>query len=171
MSSQGQSYHPLRPKLKFFLSNNSLRRVPGELFSLDNVAVLSLRCNLLVDLPSAIGRLRRLIELNVANNNLHFLPYEILQIFSGASKLHSLTWHPNPFYEPDIPNAAPYRGGEPYPPDLRDGVLSRTGRPGAVASVLPESNHKWNVTYKFRSHVRFMNIDGTLAKGPQFPRD
>jgi hypothetical protein len=171
MGSQGLSYHPLRPKLKLFLSSNMLRRVPGEIFNLDNVTVLSLRSNLLVELPSAIGKLRRLVELNIANNNLHFLPYEILQIFSEPSKLHSLTWHPNPFYEPDIPEATPYKGGEPYPPDLRDGVLSQTGRPGAVSSGLPESSPKWNVKYKFRSEVRFMHIDGTLAKGPSFPRD
>lgn len=171
MGSQGLSYHPLRPKLKLFLSSNMLRRVPGEIFNLDNVTVLSLRSNHLVELPSATGKLRRLVELNIANNNLHFLPYEILQIFSEPSKLHSLTWHPNPFYEPDIPEADPYKGGEPYPPDLRDGVLSRSGRPGAVSSGLPETSPEWNVKYKFRSEVRFMNIDGTLAKGPSFPRD
>lgn len=148
-----------------------LRRVPGEIFNLDNVTVLSLRSNHLVELPSAIGKLRRLVELNIANNNLHFLPYEILQIFSEPSKLHSLTWHPNPFYEPDIPEANPYKAGEPYPPDLRDGVLSQSGRPGAVSSSLPDTSPKWNVNYKFRSEVRFMNIDGTLAKGPSFPRD
>jgi hypothetical protein len=171
MSSQGISYHPLRPKLKLFLSSNSLRRVPGEIFNLDNVTVLSFRNNLLVDLPSAIGRLRRLVELNLANNNLHFLPYEILGIFSEGSKLHSLTWHPNPFFEPNTAERSLYKGGAPYPPDLRDGVISHSGRPGAVSSVLPSTSPKWNVNYKFRTQVRFMNIDGTLAKGPSFPRD
>jgi hypothetical protein len=149
----------------------SIKRVPGEIFNLDNVTVLSLRSNSLVELPSAIGKLRRLVELNIANNHLHFLPYGILQIFSEPSELHSLTWHPNPFYEPDIPEADPYKAGEPYPPDLRDGVLSRSGRPGAVSSGLPETSPKWNMRYKFRSEVRFMNIDGTLAKGPTFPGD
>ncbi len=171
MGSQGLSYHPLRPRLKLFLSSNMLKRVPGEIFNLDNVTVLSLRSNLLIELPSAIGKLRRLVELNIANNNLNFLPYDILRIFSEPSKLHSLTWHPNPFYEPDIPEANPYKGGEPYPPDLRDGVLSRSGRPGAVSSGLPEICPKWDAKYRFRSEVRFMNIDGTLAKGPSFPRD
>jgi hypothetical protein len=171
MGSQGLSYHPLRPKLKLFLSSNNLRRVPGEIFNLDNVTVLSLRNNSLIELPSAIGKLRRLVELNVANNHLHFLPYEILQIFSEPSKLHSLTWHPNPFYEPDIPEADPYKGGEPYPPDFRDGVLSRSGRPGPVSSGLPETCPKWNLKYRFRSEVRFTNIDGTLSKGPSFPSD
>lgn len=130
-----------------------------------------MRSNLLVDLPSAIGRLKHLVEFNVANNNLHYLPYEILDIFSADCRLHSLTWHPNPFYEPDTADKAPYKGGAPYPPDLRerDGIRPWTGRPEAVLSALPIAN--WNLTYKFRSHVRFMRIDGTLVKGPEFPRD
>ncbi len=168
MSSQGTSYQPLKPALKLFLSSNTLRRVPGEIFNLENLSVLSLRSNLLVDLPSAIGRLHRLVELNVANNNLHFLPYEILDLLSHSSNLHSLQIHPNPFYEPEYDETK--RKRSPYPPDLRDGVIAESGRPGAVSPIMPEPHARWNTKYKIRSHVRFLNIDGRLLKGPNFPR-
>jgi hypothetical protein len=160
--SQGVEFKSLRPALKIFLASNMLRRVPGEFCNLDGISVLSLRNNDLVELPSTIGKLRHLCELNVANNRLRFLPYEILGLLSGPhSKLNSLQLHPNPFYEPRLSHEQMEVVSTAIrPPSQIDAAVDRSGK-----------LTQWEILYRYRSHVRFLDIYGTLAAGPTFPRD
>ncbi|KAL8765376.1 MAG: hypothetical protein Q9209_007524 [Squamulea sp. 1 TL-2023] len=96
-----QRFEPFIPNLQLYLANNSLFQVPGQLFKLHDLTVLSLRNNNLEEIPSAIGDLVNLRELNVSYNKLRWLPYEIQQLLQKNLK----TWrfHPNPFVKP-VPN-------------------------------------------------------------------
>ncbi|KIJ55490.1 hypothetical protein M422DRAFT_240110 [Sphaerobolus stellatus SS14] len=78
--------------LRLFLSNNSIRKLPRELFALNSLVVLTLRKNKLTSLPPAIGQLRSLRELNIGNNRIQYLPSEIQSL-----ALNTLYLHPNPF--------------------------------------------------------------------------
>jgi len=51
--------------------------------------------NYITYLPPEIGQLKNLVELNVANNKLKFVPSELLTL-----SLETLSLHPNPFLQP-----------------------------------------------------------------------
>lgn len=70
--------------------------MPAILFDFDNLRVLSVRHNDLTEIPPAIGRLRNLESLNVANNKLQYLPYEVLELIRFG-KLSYLLAEPNPW--------------------------------------------------------------------------
>lgn len=91
-------FAPLTPNIKLFLSKNDLQELPSELWNLGNLAVLSLRSNCLTEISPSIGRLRNLHELNVAGNQLPFLPFELLALVEN--KLVQLSLSPNPFVQP-----------------------------------------------------------------------
>ncbi|KAL8704235.1 MAG: hypothetical protein Q9201_002613 [Fulgogasparrea decipioides] len=93
-----QCFESFIPNLQLFLANNKLLQLPGQLFKLQNLTVLSLRGNNLSGIPSAIGNLVNLRELNLANNNLRWLPYEIRELLHRNLKIIML--HPNPFLRP-----------------------------------------------------------------------
>jgi hypothetical protein len=57
---------------------------------------LSVRHNDLTEIPPAIGRLSNLESLNVANNKLRYLPYEVLKLIQFG-KLSYLLAEPNPW--------------------------------------------------------------------------
>ncbi|KAF2092827.1 hypothetical protein NA57DRAFT_81975 [Rhizodiscina lignyota] len=96
-SDSPREYFTFLPTIQLFLSSNRLRRLPNELFNLDNITVLSLRNNKLTEIPSCIRNLRNLVELNVSGNKLRHLPYELLSIPDGDTRLSRLTILPNPF--------------------------------------------------------------------------
>ena len=93
-----EHYEELIPSLHLFLSNNELDDVPGELFKLENLTVLSLRSNNLTEIFSSIGKLARLQEFNVGGNQLNWLPWELLQLTKAS--LTRWTLFPNPFIRP-----------------------------------------------------------------------
>ncbi|KAF4509011.1 hypothetical protein G6O67_005324 [Ophiocordyceps sinensis] len=93
------------PELKLYLAMNCLRRVPGALFDLTHLTILSLRGNKLTELPPAISNLFNLKELNVSQNRLRSLPAELLDLLQPRSNLCELVIYPNPFDEPDQPIA------------------------------------------------------------------
>ena len=92
-----EHYEELFPSIGLYLSNNELDDLPGELFKLENLKVLSLRSNNLTEISSSVGKLTKLEELNVACNQLNWLPWEFLQ----TKACHDM-WKllPNPFIRP-----------------------------------------------------------------------
>ncbi|KAF2141879.1 uncharacterized protein K452DRAFT_271736 [Aplosporella prunicola CBS 121167] len=90
-------YEALTASLQVFLSNNLLRSLPGELWHLKNLTVLSLRNNQLTEIPPAIANLKNLKELNLAGNKLRWLPWELFQLITPRGNLSRLTVTPNPF--------------------------------------------------------------------------
>ncbi|KAM0301667.1 hypothetical protein HYE67_004576 [Fusarium culmorum] len=88
------------PELKIYMAQNRLTRVPGAIFDLTYLTILSLRHNKLTELPPGIGKLQHLKELNVSQNRLRHLPVELLDLFVSNSKLDTLVVHPNPFWQP-----------------------------------------------------------------------
>lgn len=88
-----------RHVLQLYLSGNMISALPPQLFTLQNLSVLSLRGNQLTYLPGEICRLRNLRELNISLNRLTFLPWEIRHM-----TLEKLQLYPNPFLpEPSRP--------------------------------------------------------------------
>ena len=103
--TEGVAFEQKDPKLKLFLSTNNLMRLPGALFQLEHLTVLSLRGNGLTELPPAIGQLRNLKSLNVSLNKLQSLPAELLPLirtFGKGGSLTELLVHPNPYFTPEV---------------------------------------------------------------------
>ncbi|KND87810.1 hypothetical protein TOPH_07600 [Tolypocladium ophioglossoides CBS 100239] len=97
------AFEQKEPELKVYLAMNRLRRIPGALFDLTHLTILSLRGNKLTELPPAISKLCNLKQLNVSQNRLRYLPAELLGLLELGGNLRNLVLHPNPFYEPDKP--------------------------------------------------------------------
>ncbi|EGX91079.1 Leucine Rich Repeat domain protein [Cordyceps militaris CM01] len=89
------------PELKIYLARNRLRRLPGNLFDLTFLTVLSLRDNKLSEIPVSIAKLTNLRELNLAQNKLRSLPPQLLDLIGPAGRLKKLMLFPNPFAQPD----------------------------------------------------------------------
>ena len=109
-------YQSLTPALRLYLSNNLLEEVPGEVFHLKNLEVLSLRLNNLTEIQPSIGELSNLKELNLGSNQLNWLPWELLGLLHA--KLQKCMIYPNPFVRP-LPstwNYAPSRNSESHEP-------------------------------------------------------
>ncbi|POR33705.1 Uncharacterized protein TPAR_06105 [Tolypocladium paradoxum] len=97
------AFEQKEPELKVYLAMNRLRRIPGALFDLTHLTILSLRGNKLTELPPAISKLCNLKQLNVSQNRLSCLPAELHQLLRRGGNLRDLVLHPNPFYAPDKP--------------------------------------------------------------------
>ncbi|KAL3477751.1 hypothetical protein BJX99DRAFT_257123 [Aspergillus californicus] len=93
-----EGYGSLQPFLRLFLAGNALTTLPGELFELDSLRVLSLRNNKLTEIPPAIRRLTKLQELNLSVNRLQYLPWELLWLIKKGDLKH-LTVRPNPLLQ------------------------------------------------------------------------
>lgn len=140
--------------------------MPGEIFNLENLSVLSVRNNELEELPAAINRLKRLTELNAANNALRWLPFELLELLSCPSRIKILHLHPNPFYEPPTPDDTT---ASQLPVEALDD--ERTW--GSKTCDNPDHDHarhsEWRRRFKCRSPVKFFDIHGSPVKGPEAP--
>jgi hypothetical protein len=90
------------PQLKLYLAANRLSRIPGALFDITHLTILSLRGNQLEEIPQSISKLINLKELNISQNRLRHLPVELFSLMETGSKLETLTIHPNPFFQPDV---------------------------------------------------------------------
>ncbi|PTU25150.1 hypothetical protein P175DRAFT_0451567 [Aspergillus ochraceoroseus IBT 24754] len=93
-----EGYTSLQPFLRLFLAGNSLGSLPGELFELDALRVLSLRNNKFTQIPPAIRTLTLLQELNLSVNRLQYLPWELLWLIKKGDLKH-LTVRPNPLLQ------------------------------------------------------------------------
>lgn len=91
-------YQTLTPALELYLSNNFLEEVPGEIFHIINLEVLSLRSNYLTEILPSIGKLKNLKELNLGSNELSWLPWELLGLLHA--NLQRCRIYPNPFLRP-----------------------------------------------------------------------
>lgn len=158
----------LDPKLKIFLASNRLTTLPEELFNLPNLRVLSLRGNKIHELPPAIGRLHNLRELNISQNSLQYLPFEILDLFSDTSRLQSFQIHPNLFHERQCLQD---ESGDLE--NVSNNDLEKRARPrrGAICGILPPHRRRswhpqWKISYKARTDVRYLDINGAHMKGP-----
>lgn len=166
-------FSQMEPDLKIFLAANALTTLPGELFKLEYLNVLSLRANFFRELPPAIGNLHNLKELNISQNRLRYLPFEILELFSVNSHLESLLLHPNPFYEAKFPATDEEMEGVHYKIGLGSQTRTRPRR-GAICCVSPDLGRRswhprWKLTCKARTEIRYLDADGMLVKGPTFP--
>ncbi|PKS09429.1 hypothetical protein jhhlp_004044 [Lomentospora prolificans] len=99
--TQDVPFEPKDPSVKLFLANNRLAKVPGSIFNLENLTLLSLRGNRIEELPDSIGNLRKLRELNVSQNRLRFLPSSLLKLLGPDSKLIALSVQLNPLLQLD----------------------------------------------------------------------
>ena len=140
------------PHIKLYLAKNSLSRVPGAVFRIENLTVLSLRGNCLGELPPSIGKLRNLQALNVAQNKLKCLPAELLSLVGPRGSLEDLVLHPNPFFQPDN-----------LPSDARGSLDYETLTFGATDTK--DNNTLWtgySTSLRSRSPVQFSDSTGTI---------
>ncbi|KAI9781362.1 MAG: hypothetical protein M1816_002382 [Peltula sp. TS41687] len=157
------AYASLVPALKLFLSWNELRVVPRELFSLENLTVLSLRNNSLEEIPSAIGKLSQLCELNLSANKLRTLPFTILELITNGN-LKVFIAHPNPFVEP------PQIAGDPEPQSTEAALL--LDAEGTAWATRAEADRKylgWGPTRCAISPVRYFDTNGTAISTTRPP--
>ena len=99
-SSADGSFASFTPDIRLYLFNNALRTLPSELWRLGNITVLTVRNNELAEVPEFVGQLKRLQELNVGGNNIHWLPWELLDLLSNDSRPLRLIVDPNPLIQP-----------------------------------------------------------------------
>ncbi|KAG9622337.1 hypothetical protein KCV04_g13325, partial [Aureobasidium melanogenum] len=176
-------FAPLTPNIKLFLSKNDLQQLPSELWNLGNLAVLSLRSNSLTEISPSIGRLRNLHELNVAGNQLSFLPFELLALVEN--KLVQLSLSPNPFVQPlPLPTSTMLRNVPSKPddclrelhrlrvrcPDIDMRVSSHEAllhRLYASRLYTASQGPKSKSTYVASSSTTFFEIDGSVVR-PRF---
>lgn len=93
--------HPTQIRLN--LAANLLTKLPGAMFDVSTITMLTLRGNQLEELPPAIGKLCNLQTLNVSQNRLKYLPSELLDLMLNSSSLIQVVLHPNPFLQPKVP--------------------------------------------------------------------
>jgi len=171
--TSSEAFFPLQPKLKLFLSSNSLTTLPAELFNLERLTVLSLRDNEIQELPPSIGKLQRLRELNLSQNGLRYLPYEILDLLTETCDLSSLHLHPNLFHEAQFPNSGDMEVEEvPYKIGLGNRTPKNPFKDAAVAYAVnrpdPNWHPRWKVKFQARTDIKYLDITGKLVKGPTF---
>lgn len=93
-------FTPMIPAIQLYLSGNKLTALPPELFRLTNITVLSLRNNHLSEIPGNIGALSQLKEFNVAQNNIRWLPWEMLDLLHCRGPHRQISVRPNPLVDP-----------------------------------------------------------------------
>lgn len=93
-----EGYSSIEAKLRLYLANNSLTRVPTSILELDNLRLLSLRQNNISQIPAGVRKLVNLTSLNLAGNSLRYLPFEIIELFNQHS-LVEVVADPNPWEE------------------------------------------------------------------------
>lgn len=103
LTTSKDGYLHRESEIFLIMANNRLTRVPGALFSVENLVDLSLRHNQLTELPPAIARCRNLQSLNISFNRLRWLPFEIVQ---RLPMLRILNVYGNDFFEPEPPRSS-----------------------------------------------------------------
>ncbi|EHK45880.1 hypothetical protein TRIATDRAFT_88730 [Trichoderma atroviride IMI 206040] len=158
------AFVPREPELKLFLAKNRLSRLPGSLFDLTHLVVLSLRGNQLTELPPAICKLRNLKQLNLSHNNFSHLPAELLDLLQYGGQLSELNLLANPLIQPQGCIESLESILEPIAEDNDEAflcpapkILYRYERPVAMCEV-PRYLSRW----LGRSPVQFCDSRGQL---------
>lgn len=167
-------YTSLQPFLCLFLSGNCLSTLPGELFELGTLRVLSLRNNKLDQIPPAIRRLTLLQELNLSVNRLQYLPWELLWLIRKGDLKH-LTVRPNPLAqmeEADIatwhyPNhnitsgcTSPNENGTETEPENEAEANKEPEPPRLCTYEGPAPEEAWAPIHIATSPVQLFNMEG-----------
>ncbi|KAF5316599.1 hypothetical protein D9619_006264 [Psilocybe cf. subviscida] len=105
-----------RETMDLLLGQNSITKLPAELWGLQSLTLLSLRNNNITYLPPQIAQLTELVELNVAHNKLRFIPAELLSM----KKLKKPFLFPNPYL---------LQPAQPAPPSTPTATLGPTAPP------------------------------------------
>lgn len=103
--SRDVAFEQRDPEIQLFLSMNRLRSFPSGILTIEHLTLLSLRANNLDEIPPAVGRLTKLEALNLGQNFIRVFPAELLNLLRPGSKLRSLSFQPNRFWQPDTANA------------------------------------------------------------------
>ncbi|KPM34236.1 hypothetical protein AK830_g12336 [Neonectria ditissima] len=171
------------PELKIYFAMNRLTRVPGAIFDITYLTILSLRGNKLTELPPAISKLHNLKELNVSQNRLRHLPVELLGLLDSGSSLRTLVLHPNPFWQPesDLQAENPSEGDvQPagtilyqYEDGLEDLETPHLVTRSLGRSPVQLSNTSGRVSSDFRlpsgPASRFLPVESSANGSPQTP--
>ncbi|KAI0628210.1 hypothetical protein C8Q77DRAFT_1162376 [Trametes polyzona] len=91
-----------RREINMYLANNTISRLPAELFRLHSLTILSLRSNALTSIPPQISQLTLLRSLNVAQNKLRWLPAELLNMRISELVISGNPWIPPPASEAEF---------------------------------------------------------------------
>lgn len=155
------------PSLQLFLFNNRLTRVPGAIFDLNHLTVLSLRGNQLTELPPSIRKLTNLRELNLSQNLLRYLPMELLELlYDQNCSLETLQLHPNPWYQPKPAETGPHSGllWLKTRPPIRD--PKHSGNRWLKKSLGAEALHRNVNLYAFFRARTPVEVTYTVGAGP-----
>jgi hypothetical protein len=157
--SGDEAYSPLEPSLRLFLTRNLLTSVPGEVFELPHLRVLSLRHNKLTEIPCAIRNLTLLQELTVAGNRLTHLPWEVLRLMQEG-ELRQLTVHPNPFVGLDEADIAQWhcRAENENDADTPPGTNKRL-KASTYTDLTPPAE-AWVPLHVATSKVQYLDVEG-----------
>lgn len=153
------------PHLELYLSQNRIARLPGALFDITHLTILSLRGNQLTEIPPAIYKLKNLLEVNLSQNRLQHLPVEMLDLLKGDGKLRTLVIWPNPCFLPadDFPplDKAEERGLEEH--FGADGGLQRSGAPTNGGSSVPRLITRRLGRSPVKSYTSMGNVTSTFT--------
>ncbi|KAE8371610.1 hypothetical protein BDV26DRAFT_286630 [Aspergillus bertholletiae] len=152
-------YSSLQPFLRLFLTGNSLQSVPGELFELGSLKVLSLRYNKLTEIPPAIRKLTLLQEVNLAVNRLECLPWELLWLIKKGDLKHMVV-RPNPLMQIHQAEIAQWHSPAGTEPDSPEGTLKLRDYEG------PAPEEAWAPIHVATGPVRRFNMEGMPVDAP-----
>ncbi|KAI0116573.1 hypothetical protein F4776DRAFT_666328 [Hypoxylon sp. NC0597] len=172
-------FEPKERRIEVYLSNNPLLRVPGALFNLEHLTVLSLRNTEITELPPSIGKLRSLETLNLSLARLRYLPWELLDLMRFPSKLRILNIHPSPFYLPDKVTTKRDYDALPAEVEHDDGTIEQFWvneedelviQPEWLDSESEMDSAIWDVRTFARSPVQYHDGRGYITSKFQLPQ-
>jgi Leucine-rich repeat (LRR) protein len=161
-------------KFKLYLAQNQLSRLPGAMFNVSCLSILSLHENQLTEIPPAIRKLTILQELNLSQNCLQHLPVKILNHFNVDSRLETLTLWPNPFLLPDCTyhglNELDVEVGEPVNHDLMESpVFMSTSTNNDKSNSFEELAPRLITRRLGRSSIQVSRASGRITSSFQSP--
>ncbi|ROT35434.1 hypothetical protein SODALDRAFT_248764, partial [Sodiomyces alkalinus F11] len=173
MVAEGVPFENRDPCLRLFLSGNPLCRIPGAIFDLQNLTVLSLRSCGLKQLPPAIGKLQRLETLNLAQNELRQLPAELLDLIAAPGTLTDLLLQGNTFHQasclPEQLDADSYHAQQQSSSNPGAAVLSLGACDGSesheqrLVQNLPPTFEGMAARYMARSAIEYSDSAGVIC--------